>query len=201
MSEIKNVASKPHNYCSNPNTDFTRNRKLSMEKMLQGIIGMESKSLTNELLDLFHASAETPTASAFIQQRNKIKPKAFESIFKNFSKNLMNLCNKDMPIFAVDGSDIQIPTNPSDTASYIAGTNGHKGYNLLHINALYDLNKHIYSDVIIQKARERNEYKAFQELVDYSDIEKALVIADRGYESFNSMAHIQEKGWFFSYPC
>lgn len=197
MSEIKNVASEPHNYCFNPDTDFTRNRKLSIEKMLQGIIGMESKSLTNELLDLFHASAETPTASAFIQQRNKIKPKAFESIFKNFSKNLMNLCNKDMPIFAVDGSDIQIPTNPSDTDSYIAGTNGHKGYNLLHINALYDLNKHIYSDVIIQKARERNEHKAFQELVDYSDIKKALVIADRGYESFNSMAHIQEKGWFF----
>ena len=197
MSEIKNVASEPHNYCSNPNTDFTRNRKLSMEKMLQGIIGMESKSLTNELLDLFHASAETPTASAFIQQRSKIKPKAFESIFKNFSKNLMNLCNKDMPIFAVDGSDVQIPTNPTDTESYIAGTNGHKGYNLLHINALYDLNKHIYSDVIIQKARERNEHKAFQELVDCSYIEKALVIADRGYESFNSMAHIQEKGWFF----
>ncbi len=87
-SEIKNVASKPHNYCSNPNTDFTRNRKLSMEKMLQGIIGMENKSLTTELLDLFHASAETPTASAFIQQRNKIKPKAFESILKIFQRIL-----------------------------------------------------------------------------------------------------------------
>lgn len=197
MSEIKNVANEPHNYCTNPDTDFTRNRKLSMEKMLQGIIGMESKSLTNELLDLFHTSAETPTASAFIQQRNKINPKAFETIFKNFSKNLMNVFHNDMPIFAVDGSDIQIPTNPADTDSYIAGTNGHKGYNLLHINALYDLNKHIYSDVIIQKARERNEHKAFQALVDYSDIKQALVIADRGYESFNSMAHIQEKGWFF----
>ena len=55
----------------------------------------------------------------------------------------------DMPIFAVDGSDIQIPANPSDAESYIEGTNGHKGYNLLHINALYDLNKHIYSDVIM----------------------------------------------------
>lgn len=59
------------------------------------------------------------------------------------------------------------------------------------------MNKHIYSDVIIQKARERNEHKAFQELVDCSEITKALIIADRGYESFNSMAHIQEKGWFF----
>lgn len=197
ISEINKVASEPHNYCTNPDTDFTRNRKLSMEKMLQGIIGMESKSLTNELLDLFDASAETPSASAFIQQRDKIRPIAFESIFKNFSKKLMNSFDNDIPVFAIDGSDIQIPTNPTDTESYIAGTNGHKGYNLLHINALYDLNKHIYSDVIIQKARERNEHKAFQELVDCSEITKALIIADRGYESFNSMAHIQEKGWFF----
>lgn len=197
ISEINKVASEPHNYCTNPDTDFTSNRKLSMEKMLQGIIGMESKSLTNELLDLFDASAETPSASAFIQQRDKIRPIAFESIFKNFSKKLMNSFDNDIPVFAIDGSDIQIPTNPTDTESYIAGTNGHKGYNLLHINALYDLNKHIYSDVIIQKARERNEHKAFQELVDCSEITKALIIADRGYESFNSMAHIQEKGWFF----
>lgn len=197
ISEINKVASEPHNYCTNPDTDFTRNRKLSMEKMLQGIIGMESKSLTNELLDLFDASAETPSASAFIQQRDKIRPIAFESIFKNFSKKLMNSFDNDIPVFAIDGSDIQIPTNPTDTESYIAGTNGHKGYNLLYINALYDLNKHIYSDVIIQKARERNEHKAFQELVDCSEITKALIIADRGYESFNSMAHIQEKGWFF----
>lgn len=36
-------------------------------------------------------------------------------------------------------------------------------------------------------------------MVDKSEIPKALVIADRGYESFNSMAHIQEKGWFFLY--
>lgn len=42
-----------HNYCMNPDTDFTRNRKLSVEKMLLGIIGMESKCLTNELLDFF----------------------------------------------------------------------------------------------------------------------------------------------------
>ncbi len=34
---------------------------------------------------------------------------------------------------------------------------------------------------------------ALQEMVDRSPIPKALVIADRGYESYHSMAHIQEK--------
>lgn len=34
-------------------------------------------------------------------------------------------------------------------------------------------------------------------MVDRSNIEKAIIIADRGYESFNNLAHIQEKGFFF----
>ena len=136
MSEIKRISDNPDDYCNNPGTDFTRNRKLPMKKILQGIIGMESGSLINELVDLFGASADMPTSSAFIQQRNKIKPEAFKSIFKNFSMGLMD-SSDNIPMLAVDGSDIQIPSDPFDTESYIAGTNGHKGYNLLHINALY----------------------------------------------------------------
>lgn len=34
-------------------------------------------------------------------------------------------------------------------------------------------------------------------MIDRSTIPLALVIADRGYESYNNMAHIQEKGWRF----
>lgn len=34
-------------------------------------------------------------------------------------------------------------------------------------------------------------------MVDRSYLETALIIADRGYENYNLMAHIQEKGWFF----
>lgn len=42
-----------------------------------------------------------------------------------------------------------------------------------------------------------NEHRALQKMIDRSSITKALVIADRGYESYNNMAHIQEKGWYF----
>jgi len=34
-------------------------------------------------------------------------------------------------------------------------------------------------------------------MVDRSQLGDTLIIADRGYESYNLMAHIQEKGWFF----
>lgn len=197
MSEIKKIADNPQDYCTNPGRDFSRKRKLPMNKILAGIIGMKSGSLTNELVDLFDASADVPTSSAFVQQRNKIKPEAFKNIFDGFSSKLMADFNECMPILAVDGSDVQIPTNPKDLNSFYSGKDGKKPYNLLHINALYHINHSIYSDMIIQKSKESNEHKALQEMVDRSKILKALVIADRGYESFNSMAHIQEKSWFF----
>ncbi|MFR6462400.1 MAG: IS4 family transposase [Anaerostipes hadrus] len=62
---------------------------------------------------------------------------------------------------------------------------------------MYDLEEHAYTDAIIQAAKSQNEHGALNEMVDRSEIPKALVIADRGYESYNDMAHIQEKGWFF----
>ncbi len=53
--------------------------------------------------------------------------------------------------------------------------NGSTPYNILHLDALYDL----------------------LQMVDRSLVEKAIIIADRGYESYNLMAQIQEKGWKF----
>jgi len=197
MSEIKKVAVEPKVYCFNPDNDFTRKRKLSMERMLTGIIGMGSGTLTNELIDLFDASPDLPTASAFIQQRNKIRPEAFRAVFDGFTESIMTEFREKMPLLAVDGSDVQIATNPNDTESYFPGSNGQRGYNLLHLNALYDLNHRIYTDSVIQKRKDWNEHKALLEMIERSSIPQALVIADRGFEAYNNMAHIQEKGWYF----
>ena len=158
---------------------------------------MGSKSLTNEMIDLFQASSEMPSASAFVQKRAKIKPEALKSVFDRFTQKMLTMPSDEMKILAVDGSDIQIATNPQDKSSYFQGTNEQKPYNLLHLNALYSLDQHIYVDTIIQGRWDWNEHAALQTMVDHSNIPKALVIADRGYESYNNMAHIQEKGWSF----
>ena len=197
FSEIKSVSNRLADFCMSAGKDFTRNRKISFETVLKTIIGMESSSLTNELIDAFGINPDMPSASAFIQQRNKVKAEAFKAVFDGFTSNLINEKNDILRILAVDGSDLQIATNPDDSSSYHPGTNGQKPYNLLHLNALYDLNNRIYTDAIIQGKLNANEHAALQSMVDKSDIPKALVIADRGYESFNSMAHIQEKGWYF----
>lgn len=195
--EIKKAASNPAIYCKNPGVDFSRKRKLPLDKMLSSIIGMGSGSLTNELIDLFGCKDILPTKSAFVQQRCKIHSSAFKDILSGFTSRGVSCAKGDLRIFAIDGSDLHIPTNPKDTLSFLPGANGQKPYNLLHLNALYDLTNHLYTDATIQKRMEFNEHKAFTELVDRSDVKKALIIADRGYESYNNMAHCQEKGWFF----
>ena len=196
MSEIETVANASDKYCSNPGRDFSRKRKLPFKKVVESIIGMGSKGLTNELIDIFNNDPDMPSASAFVQQRNKIKPEAFRDIMAGFTEKITGQ-SSHLRLLAVDGSDIQIATNPDDEDTYFPGANGQKPYSLIHLNALYDLEQHIYADSRIQGRMNWNEHKALQEMVDKSDIQNALVIADRGYESYNNMAHIQEKGWFF----
>jgi len=196
LSEIHEVSINYEKYCNNPKRDFSRKRKLPFELMLKNIIGMGSKSITNELIDIFQAFGEMPSASAFVQQRTKIKPAALKAVFDGFMSRILASADK-MRILAVDGSDTQIETNPKDKMSHIPTSIDKKSFNLLHLNALYDLEEHVYTDAIIQAAKSQNEHGALNEMVDRSEIPKALVIADRGYESYNDMAHIQEKGWFF----
>ena len=137
LTEIKTVSIDFDRYCYEPQRNFSRNRKLSFETVIKSIIGMESKSLTNELLDFFNSSPDTPSASAFIQQRSKIKPEALETIFKGFTNKILKQPLTDLPVLAIDGSDIQIATNPNDETSYFPGANGQKPYNLLHLKQFH----------------------------------------------------------------
>ena len=160
---------------------------------------MEGTTLTNELLRQFGCSATTATSSAFVQQRKKILPIALESLFHDFAAQTFREDNYNgYKLLAVDGSDIQIPTNLNDEHSLFITKEGVKPYNLLHLNALYNLLTHTYEDAIVFKRKEAFENKALTEMVDRSTIKgKVIVIMDRGYEAYNNMAHIQEKGWFY----
>lgn len=101
-------------------------------------------------------------------------------------------------MLAVDGSDIQIAANPDDVDSFVQNKENSKPYNLIHLNAMYDVLSKIYVDAIIQKNKTSNERKALTDMVDRSSISHpVIVLADRGYESYNVLAHIQEKQWKF----
>lgn len=195
---IKTVCQSPSEYCCNPEKDFTRRKKLPMDRVIKTVLGFSSKSLNNEMIDIFSGNTEMPSASAFVQQRAKILPSAFEEIFKQFT-NFMNTVKlyEGYRLLAVDGSDIHTPTNPNDYDSYCKVHN-HSPYNLYHLNALYDLCSHTYLDAVVQKRRKWNEHRALCDMVDrYESSIPSIFIADRGYESYNNLAHIQQIGQFF----
>lgn len=185
-------------FLRDPAKDFTRKRKLCFQDVVFLLLSMEAKSTPNELLDYFNCAADMPTPSALRQQRDKILPEAFEFLFREFAGMRDDTAlYRGYRLLAVDGSDLAIAPDPSDSDSYYPGTVGKKHYGLLHLNAFYDLQQKTYVDALVQKSRKANEQRALCDMVDRSDFQNAIVIADRGYEGYNALAHIQEKGWKF----
>ena len=185
-------------FVKKPGQDFTRKRKLSFEKMVSFLLAMEGGSLTTELLKYFGCSVDVATSSAFVQQRGKIDSSAFSALFDLFvQKTDKEKYYKGLRLIAADGSDIHIPTNPNDQESYFPPKENLSAFNLLHLDAMYDLLQHSYTDAILVGQRKANERNSLCDMVDRSSLKNVLIIADRGYEGFNLMAHIQEKSWFF----
>lgn len=165
--------------------------------MMNILLSMGGNSIYKELLETQGYNAKTATTSAFIQQRDKILPAAFEFLFREFT-DMTNQPQKyrGYRLFAADGSDLHTVTNPNDQDTYFQNNPGEKGYNLLHLNALYDLCNKLYIDAHIQPRRSFNEHKALTNMVERSNIhDKVIVIGDRGYESYNNFAHIEKKNW------
>lgn len=184
-------------FVNDPEKDFTRKRKLDFKDMLNILLSMGGNSLKLELMKYFSYDTETATCSAFVQQRKKIFPEALEMLFHNFTSSAVSPNYYDgYRMLAVDGSDLCVTHNPKDEENHFNATENAKGYNLLHLNAMYDLCSRVYVDAIVQPGRKENEFKALTDMVDRSDIkEKTIVIADRGYESYNVFEHVERKGW------
>ena len=198
-SVIRDMAKHSEDFCRCPEKDFTRRRKLPFEKILSLLVKMGGHSLRDEMLDCLDFEKMPASVSALVQQRSKILPEALEYLFQEFTRRCQTRKQyKGYRLLAVDGSDLQFAANPNDPLSYFPGANGQKPYSFLHLNALYDLSSNLYLDAVVQKKREANENAALVSMVDRSGIHEPVILtADRGYESYNTLEHIREKGWHF----
>ena len=179
-------------FLSNPDKDFTRNRKLPLHEIIKCILTLEAGTIKDELYRYFDYHSSTPTASALIQQRKKIKYEAFRWLFDSF--NFMTYRSKHhlykgYRLLAIDGATTVIPTNHHNLETYVE-KQCKGGFNAFHINALYDLLEHTYDDVVIQGEPSKDENQAFRDLVDRYLGRKAIFIADRGYENYNGFEHV-----------
>ena len=194
-SLIKKISEERQHYVKNPDTDFTRKRKLPLETVIQLIISMGGGSIYKELLEAAGYDTATATSSAFVQQRSKLLPDTFEFLLHEFMQTHKDLkMHRGYRLLAADGADLHIATNPSDIETY--AHNQYGGYNHLHLNALYDLKNKLYVDALVQPKNQENERKALINMVNRSRIlGKVIAIGDRGFEGYNCFAHIERKGW------
>lgn len=193
---IRKLAEVSSIFCENPECDFTRERKLNFETTLKYIICMETGSIKDELLKLNDYSIETPTASAFIQARDKIKADAFKTLFHRFNnKTHKDKLYKGYRLVAIDGCELPIDNTIYDQeTTVIQRSKNSKPYSAYHLNASYDLLEYTYDDIIIQGEAKKDENDVFCQLVDRYKGDKAIFIADRGYESYNGFEHVVKSG-------
>ncbi len=104
---ISEMEENPEQFVKNPKSDFTRKRVLTFSQIMKMIISMGGNSLNKEILKYFEYSEKCITTSAFVQQREKILPFAFEFLFHEFNNNcVVSKLFKGYRLLAVDGSDL-----------------------------------------------------------------------------------------------
>lgn len=189
-SAIQEVVSdfKENYHINNHNPDFSRKRVLTMETVINLLLSMQGGSLKKELYD----AGVSVSASAFVQQRDKIPWTVMEEVFESFNSKCKDMKTyKGYRVLAIDGTTINMARNPKSD-SFVINNSTPKGYNQLHVNPLYDVLNKTYQYCVIQPQPQQDEVGALLFMMKWYEFkEKTLIVADRGYESYNVFAHIQ----------
>lgn len=199
---VNHVVSDISRYTVTPERDFTRSRKMGADKLISFLVSCGSSSTRIELLDFFGLQADSPSASAFNQQRAKLRPEALEAVFHHFNASVPAGTDHRFRFLASDGSTFTFFSRPSFSSPEYFVSEGHsaKGFYSMHLNAFYDLQRHTYSDALIQPVHQKDGFRAFCDMVDRHPARpgtRDVFIGDRGYCSYNNMAHVVEKGQYF----
>ena len=149
--------------------------------------------------ELYEAGIDV-SPSAFTQQRNKLDDLfLFENILENF--NLLS-CDYDdkrrykgYRVYAVDGTCVNLARDET-AASYMKPTKAvPKGYNQLHVTPLFDIYEKTHKLCHITPQPYQDEigslYRLLETIEDYIT-EKTLIVGDRFFSSYNTIAYFQE---------
>lgn len=168
----------------------SRNRKLSVADTVRLLIGAEGGSL-NKIL---HDAGIEVTASAVTQRRAQIDPVVFRAVFENFNAACEdNETFRGYRLFAADGTVLNLPKCPA-APSFVCHDGIPGGVNQLHVTPLYNLLSRTFSDVVIQPEPKKDEIGALVTMLERNSFDpKTLIIADRGFEGYNMIAHLLEK--------
>ena len=186
---INEIAENPSLWVRNSRTDFARNRKITIRDLIRILLSAGGNSMNKELYDYFKLSDKTVSASAFVQQRDKLLPDALDYLLHEFNSVCYDVkLYNGYRLFSVDGSTMTYNGSPDD-GTYVPKSG--KGVNQFHVNAMYDLLNRVYADIIVQPKPHANEPEAAWKMMERLSLtDKTIMIADRGYGGVNLIEHI-----------
>lgn len=200
FSVLAETEKKIDSFVKAPGVDMIRHRSCSFIDTVLATINMSSGRTNTELFNFFMAKKQhLPSKSAFSQQRQKFNNQLFPHILKEFNNAIpFKKTFKGYHLIAIDGSDLNLPTDKNDTVYRVKQARNNNYYYQMHINAMFDICENRYHSILIQPRPEMNEHEAFMELVNNGEFhENTIFSADRGYCSLNSIANLCDKNKLF----
>lgn len=190
---------------------FTRRRKIDMRQIIIYLFYHSRNSMDLNIAgirdDLPKLNFPAVSKQALSKARTGISPALFRHLFHFSVHSFYNSCagRKDwhgyFP-FAIDGSRIQVPTTKDNLSYFGRCRNGSHSREdaMASISILYDVCNDIVVDGVIHDFNHGERSSAMEHLLfleENSLTDRALILCDRGYPSYELFSHIQQQGYFF----
>ncbi len=197
-------------FVKNPDTDFIRNRKLTLSDLLMMLIRIEGNCMNAEILKAFPSREQRMCASAVIQQRDKLNPDVFLQILRLFNQYIpVKRRWKGRRVLALDGSKFQTPLNRK--GKYFFGPNGRdkktgekaKDVSMVMFHGLFDILNRMFLDARLSpvKGKGNDERTAAIDILHNNALRDAIITMDRGYDGYNMFEHANRFGGYYVIRC
>ena len=185
-------------------TDFTRNRKMSLEELVNFVLMSIKCSAASALRRFFSNIGKSVfmTQQSLSEARSKITVRAFVRLFKITVNTMTEHCTKKWHgyrVYAVDGSKISLPADKK-LCEHFGALGKEKTAPTAQGSVLYDVLNDIIVDAAIEPLTtdERTLAKAhINACKSIAPGDKKLNIYDRGYASFDLIETHENEGLFY----
>lgn len=196
-------------YFKNKNV-FSRNRKFPLHLLICFLIKKSLKSYDlklNDFREKFDIPEELiPSKQAVSKARIKLGWNIFEDIFQLsaavfLKKNTLKNNWKGFQIYAIDGSDCEIPTTP-ETLKFFGNIASKKGKDSAGATSstMTDVINGIVIDATIQPYKTSEREMAIghcEKIKEYLNRDKSIIICDRGYPSYDFLGYMYDNHFKF----
>ncbi len=180
-----------------PDTLFSKNRKLDRVTMIKMLCLMGGNSLRKELHDYPEVKV---SASSFSERRALINSELLYYVLRRFSDTDSGkepFLYKGRKLMAMDGVNFNTALNKDAPSFMPAPYTAKGGYNQYKATVMLDLLSYQTVDMVLHPISAQNEHADAAFMVAWNDFPPCIVVCDRLYSSYALIADFQQKGMDF----